>query len=257
VEGVPEGHPRAVSLAARHVLVDGFKRGLVCEPGLIAQGRGEAFDYLLGERTNGFAKKAMEAAAATLLLGKSPVISVNGNMAAICPRGIVLLAREVGARIEANLFYRTDERVERVREALKEAGAREVLGGKGSGETKIPELFSERRRVSRKGIYSADVVLLALEDGDRTAALVRMKKKVIAIDLNPLSVTSQTATITVVDDISRAIPGICMAAERMRGKGRKELRAIAGGYDNKKNLGAALLAICRRMKELSKGMSRG
>ena len=29
--------------------------------GLIAHGRGETFDYLLGEKTNGFAKKAIEA----------------------------------------------------------------------------------------------------------------------------------------------------------------------------------------------------
>ncbi|NIM45309.1 MAG: DUF137 domain-containing protein, partial [Nitrososphaeria archaeon] len=64
----------------------------------------------------------------------------------------------------------------------------------GVGETssaRIPELRSERRKVDARGIYSADVVLVPLEDGDRTEALRRMGKSVIAIDLNPLSRTAR------------------------------------------------------------------
>lgn len=241
----------------RHALVAGFEKGLVCGQGLIAQGRGEAFDYLLGEETNDFAKDASEAAAAMLLLARSPVVSVNGNMAALCAREIVLLAGEVGAKIEVNLFYRTDERVERVRQALSEAGAKRVLGGEGRGEVKIPELFSERRRVSRKGIYSADVVLLALEDGDRTKALVRMGKKVVAVDLNPLSATSQAATVTVVDEITRAIPGIRFAAAGLRRANRKALREKVRAFDNRKTLSRALKRIGARMRELSGELGRG
>jgi len=240
----------------RHALVAGFEKGLVCGQGLIAQGRGEAFDYLLGEETNDFAKDASEAAAAMLLLARSPVISVNGNMAALCAREIVLLAGEVGAKIEVNLFYRTDERVERVRKALMEAGAKRVMGG-GRGEVRIPELFSERRRASRNGIYSADVVLLALEDGDRTKALARMGKKVVAVDLNPLSVTSQTATVTIVDEITRAVPGIRFAAAGLKRAKRKALREKVRAFDNRKTLSRALKRIGARMRELSGELGRG
>ena len=256
METVPEAHPRRKSLMTRHALVAGFEKGLVCGQGLIAQGRGEAFDYLLGEETNDFAKDASEAAAAMLLLARSPVISVNGNMAALCAREIVLLAGEVGAKIEVNLFYRTDERVERVRKALMEAGAKRVMGG-GRGEVRIPELFSERRRASRNGIYSADVVLLALEDGDRTKALARMGKKVVAVDLNPLSVTSQTATVTIVDEITRAVPGIRFAAAGLKRAKRKALREKVRAFDNRKTLSRALKRIGARMRELSGELGRG
>lgn len=50
------------------------------------------------------------------------------------------------------------------------------------------------------------MVLVPLEDGDRTEALRRMGKTVIAIDLNPLSRTSRAANITIVDNVIRAVP---------------------------------------------------
>ena len=49
---IPPNHPRAKSLHIRELLVAGFKDGLVVPEGLIAHGRGEAFDYLLGEHTS-------------------------------------------------------------------------------------------------------------------------------------------------------------------------------------------------------------
>ena len=79
---IPKSHPRAKSLLIREKLVEGFDDGLVAKEGLLAHGRGEAFDYLLGEKTANFAKKAIQAAAASLLLADIPVISVNGNIAA-------------------------------------------------------------------------------------------------------------------------------------------------------------------------------
>ena len=79
---IPSDHPRARSLYIREMLVDGFRRGLVVPEGLIAHGRGEAYDYLLGERTTETAQRAIKAAAAMLLLSSRPVISVNGNTAA-------------------------------------------------------------------------------------------------------------------------------------------------------------------------------
>ena len=55
-----------------------------------------------------------------------------------------------------------------------------------------------------EGIGGADSVLVPLEDGDRCEALVKMGKQVLVIDLNPLSRTAMTATVTVVDEVSRA-----------------------------------------------------
>ena len=46
---IPRSHPRYQSLLNREKLVKGFNIGLVAKEGLLAHGRGEAFDYLLGE----------------------------------------------------------------------------------------------------------------------------------------------------------------------------------------------------------------
>src|SRR3970040_1532221 len=86
---IPKSHPRAKSLLIREKLVTGFDQGLVAKEGLLAHGRGEAFDYLLGEKTSKTAKLAIRAAAAQILLADLPVISVNGNIAALCPKEIV------------------------------------------------------------------------------------------------------------------------------------------------------------------------
>ena len=72
---IPKSHPRLKSLLIREKLVDGFDNGLVAKEGLLAQGRGEAFDYLLGEKTGKAAKLAIKVAAAQLLLAENPVIS--------------------------------------------------------------------------------------------------------------------------------------------------------------------------------------
>ena len=74
---------RAESLFVREKLVKGFEKNLVAKEGLLAHGRGEAFDYLIGEKTTKSAKLASKAAASCLLLAKKPVISVNGNFVAI------------------------------------------------------------------------------------------------------------------------------------------------------------------------------
>ena len=89
---IPPNHPRAKSLHVRELLVKGFKKGLVVPEGLIAHGRGEAFDYLLGEHTSETARVAEKAASSILLLANHPVISVNGNVAALCAKEIVELS---------------------------------------------------------------------------------------------------------------------------------------------------------------------
>ncbi|AGE70892.1 4-phosphopantoate--beta-alanine ligase [Sulfolobus acidocaldarius] len=248
---IPENHPRRESLIIREKVVKALEDGYLAPQGLIAHGRGECFDYLIGEKTQEFAMKAMKAAIAMLLLAKNPVISVNGNMAALVPDDIVRLAEEINAKIEVNLFYRTLDREKKIEEVLKRAGAKEVLGVGDDASAVIPELFSERRRVSKKGIYIADVVLVGLEDGDRTEALVKMGKKVIAIDINPLSRTSQMASLTIVDNIIRVFPKMISLAKEMKKSDKDELQKIINQYNNKEILKESLRFISERMNQLS------
>jgi 4-phosphopantoate---beta-alanine ligase len=231
---IPSDHPRAKSLYTREMLVNGFRRGLVVPEGLIAHGRGEAYDYLLGERTTETAQRAIKAAAAILLLSNRPVISVNGNTAALCPNTVVELAKVTGATIEVNIFYRIKERERAIEAELEMHDAKKVLGVGSKASARIPELQSERRHVDPDGIYTADTVLVPLEDGDRTEALVKMNKTVITIDLNPLSRTSRAANITIVDNVVRAMPVLVEAASKLRGT--KSLRKIADDFNNRKNL---------------------
>ncbi len=244
-------HPRAESLVIRERLVEGFEKGVVAHAGLLAHGRGEAFDYLLGEKTTSSALKAMKAAAAFLLTAKHPVISVNGNAAALAAKDLVKLAKEVNAKIEVNLFHRSLEREVAISNLLQEAGAKLVLGVGEASRAKIVEVASERRRVDPKGILISDVVLVPLEDGDRTQALVKMGKKVIAIDLNPLSRTAQFATVTIVDNIVRAMPILTKIAKKLRSEDKKNLVNLASSFDNKQNLGEAIRMIKERLATLA------
>ncbi|RSN78630.1 4-phosphopantoate--beta-alanine ligase [Candidatus Methanodesulfokora washburnensis] len=250
---IPPSHPRYLSLLIRERLVEGFRRGIVVPEGLIAHGRGEAFDYILGERTWPPALRAVEAAAATLLLARNPVISVNGNTGALVAEDIISLAREVNARIEVNLFHRTREREERIRDLLLSLGADEVLGVGEDASATIPELMSERRRVSPRGILVADVVLVPLEDGDRTEALVRMGKKVVAIDINPFSRTAQKANITIVDNVVRAMPNLVRKCAEFKKLSRGDLENIIREYNNKKIIQEIVKIIWDRLAEIAGG----
>ena len=99
---IPKSHPRYASLKTRELIVESVKKGVTSTDGLIAHGRGEAFDYLIGEKTSDFAKKSIEASAALLLSAKNPVISVNGNAAALVPRELVKLSNIIKAPLEVN-----------------------------------------------------------------------------------------------------------------------------------------------------------
>ena len=77
----------------------------------------------------------------------------------------------------------------------------EILGE--NPDSKIPGLEGPRAKCCHNGIYSSDVILVPLEDGDRCEALVNMGKTVIVVDLNPLSRSAKMASITIVDEISR------------------------------------------------------
>jgi 4-phosphopantoate---beta-alanine ligase len=206
-------HPRYPSLVVRARLADAARVGVVVPEGLIAHGRGEAFDYLFGERSSPSARRAARAAAQWLRAADRPVVSVNGNVAALAADRIARLQAALpGLAVEVNLFHRTPDRAARIARALRAAGARRVLGVRPTA--RIGGLPSDRALVDRQGIYAADVCLVPLEDGDRTQALRALGKKVIAIDLNPLSRTSRTADLPIVDELTRALDAIVRALPR-------------------------------------------
>lgn len=240
---IPESHPRYRSLVTRERLVDMMHKGIVSEAGLIAHGRGEAFDYLIGERSNDFALEAEKAGVAALLLAEHPVISVNGNAAALSGKELIELGRVLGAVLEVNLFHRTEDRVEKIVGYLKSLGASKVLGP--DPDAKIPGIEHARALCHRNGIYSADAVLVPLEDGDRAQALKKMRKTVITIDLNPLSRTARSADITIVNNIIRAVPEMVKMSKEMKGEKDEKLARILEKYDNFRILKKALRLIGR------------
>ena len=238
---VPKSHPRYLSLTTRDRLVEGWKNGLVATQGLIAHGRGEAFDYMIGEKTTEEAGRSIEAAAALLLLAEDPVVSVNGNVGALSAEDIHDLWSILGCKVEVNIFHRTGERIEALVDHLEKQGIEGVLGRE--TDSIIPGLDNARAMCTGEGIFGSDVVLVPLEDGDRCLALVEMGKKVITIDLNPLSRTSQTATVTIVDNITRALPELTRRIEKLRKLDDEELYRIIQEYDNRENLDRTLKRI--------------
>ena len=233
---VPASHPRYESLRIRDAIVAGVEKGVTSIHGLIAHGRGEAFDYLLGERTRHFAREAIDAAAAMLVTAVHPVVSVNGNAAALVPDELGALAAALGAPIEVNVFHTSKVRERAIREHMLAHGAPNVLMP--TGHAVLDHIDSNRRFVHPEGIGAADVVFVPLEDGDRCEALVRSGRRVIAIDLNPMSRTSRTATITIVDNVVRAMSAL---PERIAARRRDPdaARALLERYDNARWLRAA------------------
>ncbi|WP_224269960.1 4-phosphopantoate--beta-alanine ligase [Haloprofundus salinisoli] len=238
---IPEDHPRYESLLTRHRIEKGVDEGITSRQGLIAQGRGEAFDYLLGERTIESADAAERAAAAQLLLAEHPVLSINGNVAALCPGELVELADAVGAELEVNLFNRTDERMEAIADYLRDHGASEVKGLTADG--RIPGLSHERAKVDADGIGDADVVLVPLEDGDRAEALAALGKVEIVVDLNPMSRSARAADIPIVDNVIRAVPNVTRHARELRERPREELEQLVAEFDAEAALDDAERAI--------------
>ena len=209
---IPTSHPRYRSLITREQLAAHAKSGVVSMEGLTSHGRGEAFDYLFGEKTSSSALEAEKLAARVLLAAKHPVLSINGNTAALAAHEIALLQKASGAEVEVNLFHRTDERIGLVTGVLEDAGC---IVSKGPVERCVP-LPHGRGLCRPDGIGSADVVLVPLEDGDRCEALVSMGKLVITVDLNPIDRTSKTATLPIIDEVTRALPNIALECDRLR-----------------------------------------
>ena len=123
----PKSHPRYLSLRTRDLIVKGVGKGITSEHGLIAHGRGEAFDYLIGEKTTDVAKKSIDSAAALLLMTKNPIISVNGNVAALVPKELIKLSNLLKAPLEVNIFHTSSKRELKIKNHLIKNGAKEVL----------------------------------------------------------------------------------------------------------------------------------
>jgi 4-phosphopantoate--beta-alanine ligase len=237
---IPKDHPRYKSLIRREKIADAALKGIVAMEGVGAHGRGEAFDYLIGEKTTDSALLAEKTAAALFLKAKNPVMSVNGNTAALAAEEIAELQRASGAAVEVNLFHRTEERVRMITELLEDAGA-DVL--KGEFERLLP-LSHDRALCLRDGIYSCDVILVPLEDGDRCEALVNMGKTVIAIDLNPLSRTAKTSSLPIIDELSRALANM---TEFCKTLSDDEAEHLVSGYNKRSFLESAIKDIVENL----------
>ncbi len=238
---IPKDHPRYKSLMTREYLVQMVEEGLVTPTGLISHGRGEAYDYLMGEKSIAPALEAEKAAAAYLLKAKNPVVCVNGNAAVLDPERLIALANAVPAKMEVNLFHRTPERMEGLISFLESKGAENVLGRE--PECRIPGLNHDRALCTKEGIFDCDVIVVPLEDGDRAEALVSMGKTVISIDLNPLSRTSCKATVPISDELSRALENIIQFISELRGDEQAILKVI-NGYSSYKNRRETVRYIC-------------
>jgi len=238
-------HPRYASLLRRHLIEEAAAEGLLAGSALIAHGRGEAYDYLLGERTTPSAAKATAEAYARLRAAQRPVISVNGNTVALAGRDLLHLADALSCPVEVNIFYRTQARMDGLIAKLEgwcvEDDLRvKVLGRRTDG--RIPGLEGPRAQCEAEGIASADVILVPLEDGDRCEALVAMGKTVLVVDLNPLSRTARTATVTLVDEVGRV-------AEALRKHANEGLALEPDpGWDNLASLQASLDDIAAHME---------
>ncbi len=237
---IPPDHPRYRSLLVRERLAGYVRDGVVSPEGLIAHGRGEAFDYLIGETTTKSAALAEKTAAAMLRSARHPVISVNGNTAALAAREIAGLQQASGAIVEVNLFHRTEERVQKISRLL-EANGVTVLSGKAE---RILPLSHDRALSYPEGTGNADVILVPLEDGDRCEALRTMGKTVIAIDLNPLSRTARMASLTVVDEVTRALPMITGFFSTLQ---EQEIEMLKEAPDNRYFLTEAMIEMNRRL----------
>ena len=244
---IPDDHPRKKSLLLREKIAEADKDGLLASVASIAHGRGEAFDYLIGERTTNSARKAIELGAKLLLNAKKPVISVNGNTAVLTRDELLSIASEINCPIEINIFYRTEERMRKLLSFMDNNQHVKILGS--NPDKLIPNLSSERAYASSEGIFNADVVFVPLEDGDRCEALIKMGKTVIAIDLNPFSRTARTATLTIVDNVTRAVVLLLNDIKRLKMLPKGDLKVEV---NNAEFLNAAVEEIQDRIIQFKK-----
>ena len=236
-------HPRYQSLLLRHRLEEAEKLGMLAGSAMIAHGRGEAYDYLLGEQTIPSAHEATLHALKALSNAERPVISLNGNAVALAGEQLLVLAQQLNCPVEINIFYRTPERMSallgRLESIKKERSIDvEILGAEPNA--RIPGLKGPRAKCTKEGIIDSDTILVPLEDGDRCEALVAMGKTVIVIDLNPLSRSAKMGTITIVDELTRVVENMLSQFDSIK------ISKTSNTYDNDETLRDALQHIATK-----------
>ncbi len=241
-------HPRYQSLVYRDKIVKAHEKGILANSGMIAHGRGETFDYLIGEKTTLNSKNTIDVAACYFLTRKNPVLSVNGNTTALVAEDVATLSKLLDIPVEINLYYRTPERVKNIEKVYRELDVKEILGTNEDEFIDTPDLNGPRSPVSIDGINKADLIFIPLEDGDRAEKLVQLGKETVNIDLNPLSRTAQTSTVTIVDNIVRVMPLLIQSVETFMNSDKKELLNKIEEFNNKENLNTAVQDIIQRFK---------
>ena len=239
-------HPRYQSLLLRHRLEEAEKQGMLAGSAMIAHGRGEAYDYLLGEQTIPSAHEATLHALRALKNAERPIISLNGNAVALAGEQLLALAQQLKCPVEINIFYRPPERMsallERLETIKKERSLDvEILGA--SPNARIPGLEGPRAKCTKEGIIDSDVILVPLEDGDRCEALVAMGKTVIVIDLNPLSRSAKMGTITIVDELTRVAENMLFQFDSIK------MSEVSKPYANEEALRDALRHIATKFSD--------
>ena len=153
------------------------------------------------------------------------------------------LSKAIPAKLEVNIFHKSRKRELAIALHLKENGAKEVLlPHKGI----VKYIEHNRKYCNEEGILKADVVFVPLEDGDRCLALEKMGKKVITVDLNPLSRTAKTATVTIVDNIIRTVPLLTESIKQFKSINKNILKNKIKKYNNKGILKESLKYISKR-----------
>ncbi|MBE6494558.1 MAG: phosphopantothenate/pantothenate synthetase [Methanosphaera stadtmanae] len=241
-------HPRYQSLVYRDKIVKAHEKGILANSGMIAHGRGETFDYLIGEETTLNSKNTIDVAACYFLTRKNPVLSVNGNTTALVAEEVATLSKLLDIPVEINLYYRTPERVKNIEKVYNELNVNEILGTNEDEFIDTPDLNGPRSPVSIEGINKSDLIFIPLEDGDRAEKLVQLGKETVNIDLNPLSRTAQTSTVTIVDNIVRVMPLLIKSVENLMNSNKKELLDKIDKFNNKENLNTAIQDIIQRFK---------
>ena len=119
---------------------------------------------------------------------------------------------------------------------FKDHGYKDILGSLDDDIEYLNEIKNNRSSASKTGIYTADTILIPLEDGDRAEILKKSGKNIITIDLNPLSRTSKMSDVSIMDNIVRAIPFMTKIAEDLKAQDKKFLMDIVNEFDNEENL---------------------
>jgi 4-phosphopantoate--beta-alanine ligase len=135
---------------------------------------------------------------------------------------------------------------------MENNGAEDVLGR--DPDARIPGLSSDRALCTKTGIFDSDVILVPIEDGDRAKALADMGKIVISIDLNPLSRTSRTASVSISDEMTRALENMILFVKEMKGK-RDDIEEAIRTFSNEDNRKEIVEEICSSLRsEFEKGV---